>query len=94
MTFTLTTDETKVVKSGSVDFSKFVDYESGNINPMYFTFTAQQVLDQNFTSDQAKIIINSLISKGVLNDDILFDVTENGSNYIIKIVHSWILIWV
>ena len=55
---------------------------------MYFTFTAQQVLDQNFTSDQAKIIINSLISKGVLNDDILFDVTENGSNYIIKIVKT------
>tara|TARA_B100000945_G_C20347520_1_gene580533 strand:- start:798 stop:1202 length:405 start_codon:yes stop_codon:yes gene_type:complete len=88
MTFTLTTDETKVVKSGSVDFSKFVDYESGNINPMYFTFTAQQVLDQNFTSDQAKIIINSLISKGVLNNNILFDVTENGSNYIIKIVKT------
>ena len=44
MTFTLTADETKVVKSGSVDFSKFVDYESGNVDPMYFTFTAQKIL--------------------------------------------------
>ena len=57
MTFTLTADETKVVKSGSVDFSKFVDYESGNVDPMYFTFTAQKILDQNFTSNQAKICL-------------------------------------
>ena len=83
MSFTLTTDEIKLIKSGSVDFTKFTD--PGNIDHMYCTFTAQNVLDQNFTTDEAKIIIDSLISKGVLKNNILFNVIENGSNYTVEI---------
>ena len=84
MTYTLTTDESKGAECGSIDYSKFTDSTAGwyNIDLMKYlgtyekfpcneegiTFIAQDVLDLGYTKDQARIIINSLITKGVLID--------------------------
>ena len=82
MTFTLTTDEQKVAQAGSIDNSKFTDASLGwsNIDLMkYFescekfpcneegiSFIVQDVLDLGYSKDQAKTIIESLVTKGVL----------------------------
>ena len=84
MTFTLTTDESKVAKCGSVDYSLFKDSSLGWYNidllkyiethPQFFaneegiSFIVQDVLDLGYSKDQAKTIIESLIAKGVLID--------------------------
>ena len=84
MTYTLTTDESKVAECGSIDYSKFTDSTAGWYNiellkygethPKMFaneegiSFIVQDVLDLGYTKDQARIIINSLITKGVLID--------------------------
>lgn len=84
MTFTLTSDESKVAKCGSVDYSLFKDPNLGWYNidllkyiethPQFFaneegiSFIVQDVLDLGYSKDQAKTIIESLIAKGVLID--------------------------
>ena len=66
-TFTLTSDERKVAESGSVDFSKFTDPTKGWDNVDYLSetrkldgisFTAQDVLDNGFTVEQASSLLN------------------------------------
>ena len=71
MSFTLTTDELKVASCGNIDFSKFTDPTKGYLNIAdnnykYFSFIAQDVLDAGFTEEQAKTIIDSLVTKEVL----------------------------
>ena len=73
MSFTLTTDELKVVSCGSIDFSKFTDPTKGYSNVeqnsfQYWSFIAQDVLDAGFTEEEAKTIIDSLVTKEVLLD--------------------------
>ena len=74
MTYTLTTDESKVAECGSVDFSKFTDPTKGYTNIDSKTkgigygvsFIAQDVLDAGFTEEEGKTIIESLTTKGVI----------------------------
>ena len=84
MTYTLTTDESKVAECGSIDYSKFTDSTKGweNIdlykyfasgdypkmpcNEEGISFIVQDVLDLGYSKDQAKTIVESLITKGVL----------------------------
>jgi len=84
MTYTLTADESKVAECGSVDYSKFTDPSLGWYNndiikykdnyPQFFaneegiSFIVQDVLDLGYTKAQAKTIIESLTTKGVLID--------------------------
>jgi len=73
MTFTLTTDELKIASCGSIDFSKFTDptkdYSNVDQNSFqYWSFIAQDVLDAGFTEEEAKPIIDSLVTKQVLLD--------------------------
>lgn len=84
-TFTLTSDERKVAESGSVDFSKFTDPTKGWDNVDYLSetrkldgisFTAQDVLDNGFTVEQASSLLKSLEDKGVILGDIYLDVIE------------------
>ena len=93
MSFTLTTDELKVASCGSLDFSKFTDSTKGYLNITnndykYFAFIAQDVLDAGFTEEEAKTIIDSLITKNVLIDEpiLVTDITKlNKENY-----DSWV----
>lgn len=84
MTYTLTSDESKVAECGSIDYSKFTDSTKGweNIdlykyfasgdypkmpcNEEGISFIVQDVLDLGYSKDQAKTIVESLITKGVL----------------------------
>jgi len=82
MTYTLTSDESKVAQCGSIDYSKFTDPSLGWYNielikyadnyPQFFaneegvSFIVQDVLDLGYTKAQAKTIIESLTTKGVL----------------------------
>ena len=82
MTYTLTADESKVAQCGSIDYSKFTDPSLGWYNielikyadnyPQFFaneegvSFIVQDVLDLGYTKAQAKTIIESLTTKGVL----------------------------
>lgn len=71
MSFTLTADELKVASCGSLDFSKFTDSTKGYLNIednnyKYFSFIAQDVLDAGFTEEEAKTIIDSLVTKEVI----------------------------
>ncbi len=84
MTYTLTSDESKVAECGSIDYSKFTDSSLGWYNielikysdshPQFFaneegvSFIVQDVLDLGYSKDQAKTIVESLITKGVLVD--------------------------
>tara|TARA_B100000282_G_C31317162_1_gene302718 strand:+ start:59 stop:427 length:369 start_codon:yes stop_codon:yes gene_type:complete len=73
MSFTLTTDELKVASCGSIDFTKFTDptkdYQNVEHNAFqYWAFIAQDVLDEGFTEEEAKSIIDSLVTKKVLLD--------------------------
>ena len=84
MTYTLTTDESKVAECGSVDFSKFTDSTKGYHNIDLKTegigygisFIAQDVLDAGFTEEEGKTIIESLITKGVIKSFIYSDFIE------------------
>ena len=84
MTYTLTTDESKVAECGSVDFSKFTDSTKGYHNIDVKTegigygisFIAQDVLDAGFTEEEGKTIIESLITKGVIKSFIYSDFIE------------------
>ena len=84
MTYTLTTDESKVAECGSVDFSKFTDSTKGYHNIDFKTegigygisFIAQDVLDAGFTEEEGKTIIESLITKGVIKSFIYSDFIE------------------
>ena len=71
MSFTLTTDELKVASCGNIDFSKFTDptKDYSNVeqnNFQYWAFTAQDVLDEGFTEEEAETIIVSLLTKKVI----------------------------
>ena len=67
-------DELKVAECGTIDFTKFTDSSKGYLNidasvngvGYGITFTSQDVLDVGFTEEEAKTIINSLITKNVL----------------------------
>ena len=84
MTYTLTTDESKVAECGSVDFSKFTDSTKGYHNIDVKTegigygisFIAQDVLDAGFTEEEGKTIIESLTTKGVIKSFTYSDFIE------------------
>ena len=84
MTYTLTTDESKVAECGSVDFSKFTDSTKGYTNIDSKTegigygvsFIAQDVLDAGFTEAEGKTIIESLTTKGVIKSFTYSDFIE------------------
>ena len=67
-------DELKVAECGTIDFTKFTDSSKGYLNidasvdgaGYGITFTSQDVLDAGFTEEEAKNIINSLITKNVI----------------------------
>lgn len=76
MTFTLTTDELKIVKSGSVDFSKFTDPKKGffnldsssNSSTLFdgWAFSVQDAIDSGFSLEEVKTLIQNLESKGAI----------------------------
>ena len=84
MTYTLTTNELKVAECGSVDFSKFTDSTKGyenidkaeNGSGYGITFIAQDVLDEGFTAEQGKTIIDSLVTKGVISSVIPYNTID------------------
>ena len=77
----LSEDELKVAECGTVDFTKFTDSTKGYLNidasangaGYGITFTSQDVLDSGFTEEEAKNIINSLITKNVLTGHVSQD---------------------
>ena len=93
MSFTLTTDELKVASCGSIDFTKFTDptkdYQNVEHNAFqYWAFIAQDVLDEGFTEEEAKTIIDSLVTKKVLIEQFC---TLDGQKNINKEHHgSWV----
>ncbi len=93
MSFTLTTDELKVASCGNIDFSKFTDptKDYSNVeqnNFQYWAFTAQDVLDEGFTEEEAKTIIDSLVTKKVLLDT--FGTAEGKANLNKEDYGSWV----
>ena len=93
MSFTLTTDELKVASCGSIDFTKFTDptkdYQNVEQNAFqYWAFIAQDVLDEGFTEEEAKSIIDSLVTKKVLLDT--FGTAEGKSNLNKEDYGSWV----
>lgn len=79
MTFTLTSDELKIVQSGSVDFKKFTDSNKGHNNLDFkddlsnflegMSFTAQDAVDSGFSEAQVKTLTKSLEDKGAIIGD-------------------------
>ena len=93
MSFTLTTDELKVASCGSIDFSKFTDStkDYSNVeknNFQYWSFIAQDVLDAGFTEEEAKTIIDSLVTKKVLLDT--FGTASGNANLNKENYGSWV----
>ena len=93
MSFTLTTDELKVASCGSIDFTKFTDptkdYQNVEHNAFqYWAFIAQDVLDAGFTEEEAKTIIDSLVTKKVLLDS--FGTLEGQKNINKEDHGSWV----
>lgn len=87
MTFTLTSDELKIVQSGSVDFKKFTDSNKGHNNLDFkddlsnflegMSFTAQDAVDSGFSEAQVKTLTKSLEDKGAIVGDFSLAKSEN-----------------
>lgn len=87
MSFTLTSDELKLVKSGSVDFSLFTDSTKGAYNVTFLddfsnflegvSFTAQDGVDAGFSETEVTTLTQSLENKNAIVGDFSLVNTEN-----------------